>query len=242
MLASVIQYERLRDSVKQINFVFYRNSIRKNENLISKLKNNFNKLEPSDIVIGTILLLNALVFLAWQVPKWKHIMFKYFTIDVFARKIPVSSLLLSAFSHKSPLHFCFNMITLYAFCRGVIQPWGEMGPEEFTAMYISGCVVSSLVSFIFGRSFKHYGNGLGASGAILSVVGYFSVSNPDEKLVIIFLPNIQFNAIRALFGIISLDIMGLFTKYHKLGHAAHLGGTLFGMFWYMSKYVWGNQR
>jgi len=33
------------------------------------------------------------------------------------------------------------------------------------------------------------------SGAILSVVGYFSLSNPDEKLVLIFLPNIQFDAI-----------------------------------------------
>jgi len=44
----------------------------------------------------------------------------------------------------------------------VIQPWGEMGPEEFIAMYISGCVVSSLVSIIVGRSFRHYGSGLGA--------------------------------------------------------------------------------
>jgi len=33
------------------------------------------------------------------------------------------------------------------------------------------------------------------SGAILSVVGYFSLSNPDQKLGIIFLPNIQFDAI-----------------------------------------------
>jgi len=44
----------------------------------------------------------------------------------------------------------------------VIQPWGEMGPEEFTAMYISSCVVSSLASIIFRRSFKYPGNSLGA--------------------------------------------------------------------------------
>ncbi|KAL4113361.1 hypothetical protein QTP88_016993 [Uroleucon formosanum] len=246
MLASVIQYERLRVSVKQINaFEFYRNSIiRKNENLISKLKSNLNKLEPSEKVFGTILLLNAIVFLAWQVPQWQHIMIKYFMTDALARKIPVSSLLLSAFSHSSPVHFCFNMYALHTFCRGVIQPWGEMGPEEFTAMYISGCVVSSLVSIIFRRSFKFQGNSLGASGAILSVVGYFSLSHPDQKLGIIFLPNIQFDAIHALFGIISLDIMGLLLKWQMFDHAAHLGGTLFGMFWYkyMSTYIWGNRR
>ncbi|XP_022176354.1 presenilins-associated rhomboid-like protein, mitochondrial [Myzus persicae] len=246
VLASVIQYERLRVSVKKIDpFEFYRNSIiRKNENFISKLKNNFNKLQPSEKVFGTILLLNAIVFLAWQVPQWQHIMIKYFMTDALARKIPVSSLLLSAFSHSSPVHFCFNMYALHTFCRGVIQPWGEMGPEEFTAMYISGCVVSSLASIIFRRSFKFPGNSLGASGAILSVVGYFSLSNPDQKLGIIFLPNIQFDAIHALFGIISLDIMGLLLKWQMFDHAAHLGGTLFGMFWYkyMSTYVWNNRK
>ncbi|KAL5240085.1 hypothetical protein ACI65C_007495 [Semiaphis heraclei] len=230
VLASVIQYERLRVNVNVNVFEFYRNSIsRKNEDLISKLKNNFNKLQPSEKVFGAILLLNAVVFLAWQVPQWQHIMIKYFMTDALARKIPVSSLLLCAFSHSSPVHFCFNMYALHTFCRGVIQPWGEMGPEEFTAMYLSGCVVSSLASIIFRRSLKFPGKSLGASGAILSVVGYFSLSNPDQKLGIIFLPTIQFDAIDALFGIISLDIAGLLFKWQMFDHAAHLGGTLFGI-------------
>ncbi|XP_026814062.1 presenilins-associated rhomboid-like protein, mitochondrial [Rhopalosiphum maidis] len=244
VLASIIQYERLR--VKQINtFEFYRYAIKKkNESFISKLKNNFNKLESSEKVFGTILLLNGIVFLAWQIPRWQHIMIKYFMTDALARKIPVSSLLLSAFSHSSPVHFCFNMYALHTFCRGVIQPWGDMGPEEFTAMYISGCVVSSLASIMFRRSFKFPGNSLGASGAILSVVGYFSLSHPDQKLGIIFLPNIQFDAIHALTGIISLDIMGLILRWQMFDHAAHLGGTLFGIFWYkyMSTYVWDNRK
>lgn len=34
---------------------------------------------------------------------------------------------------------------------------------------------------------------------------------------------------QALFGIISLDIMGLLLKWQMFDHAAHLGGTLFGM-------------
>jgi len=50
------------------------------------LKNNFNKLQPSDKVFGTILLLNAIVFLAWQVPQWQHIMVKYFMTDALASK------------------------------------------------------------------------------------------------------------------------------------------------------------
>jgi len=57
-------------------------------------------------------------------------------------------------------YFIYCQLTFYD--QGVIQPWGEMGPEEFTAMYISGCVVSSLASIIFRRSFKFPGNSLGA--------------------------------------------------------------------------------
>lgn len=44
----------------------------------------------------------------------------------------------------------------------MIHPWGEMGPEEFTAMYISSCVVSSLASIVFRRSMKSPGISLGA--------------------------------------------------------------------------------
>lgn len=33
------------------------------------------------------------------------------------------------------------------------------------------------------------------SGAILAVVGYFALSHPDEKLSVIFIPNVQFDAI-----------------------------------------------
>lgn len=45
-----------------------------------------------------------------------------------------------------------------------------MGPEEFTAMYISACVVSSLASIIFRRSFCKPGNSLGAVCIILYLI------------------------------------------------------------------------
>lgn len=246
-IAAVIQYERLHSNSRQIsNFQdFYKKSIyRQNENILSDLKTHWKNLKASEKIFSTILLLNTIVFLAWQVPRWQHIMIKYFTTDALAKTIPVSSLLLSAFSHSSPVHLAFNMYALHTFCRGVIQPWGEMGPEEFTAMYISSCVVSSLASITFRRIIKSPGISLGASGAILSVVGYFSLSYPNEKLGVIFLPAIQFDAIHALYGLISLDSMGIILRWHMFDHAAHLGGTFFGMFWYrfISTHIWGNRR
>ncbi|VVC29875.1 Hypothetical protein CINCED_3A016383 [Cinara cedri] len=214
-----------------------------NNGIFSNLKNLWNKTQPSEKIFGTILFLNALVFLAWQIPRWQGTMIKYFTTDALAKRIPVSSLLLSAFSHSSLVHLSFNMFALHSFCRGVIQ-WGDMAPEEFTAMYISSCVVSSLASIVFRRRIKSPGISLGASGAILSVVAYFSISHPKEHCSIIFLPTLQFEAIYALYGIVSLDTLGLILRWKVLDHAAHLGGTIFGLIWYkyISMYVWGNRK
>ncbi|XP_025411501.1 presenilins-associated rhomboid-like protein, mitochondrial isoform X4 [Sipha flava] len=248
VLAAIIQYERLQSNAKIHSRLQNLYNISKfgqqKTGVISEIKSRWNNLKPSEKIFGTILVLNSLVFFAWQVPRWQHIMVKYFSTDALANKIPVSSLLFSAFSHSSSVHLAFNMYALFTFCRGVIHPWGKLGPEEFTAFYISSCVVSSLVSIVFRRSMKSPGISLGASGAILSVVGYFALSHPEEKLSVIFLPMIQFDAIYALFGLVTVDSLGILLGWKMFDHAAHLGGTLFGMFWYkyMSKYVWGNRR
>lgn len=52
---------------------------------------------------------------------------------------------------------------------GVIEPWGEMSPEEFTALYISSCVMSSLASVVFRRSIKSSGISLGAVSTTVNV-------------------------------------------------------------------------
>ncbi|XP_029345899.1 uncharacterized protein LOC103310924 [Acyrthosiphon pisum] len=126
---------------------------------------------------------------------------KYFTIN--ARQFSKASLLLSAFSHKSLPHLCIDMLVLYVSGRGVMQPYGEMGLVEFTAMYLISCVVSSLTSIDFGRRLRLRRDVIGASGAILSVVGYFSLANAAKKSPMIFLLNIQFDTILVIPSILN---------------------------------------
>jgi hypothetical protein len=64
--------------------------------------------------------------------------------------------------HSNILYFLFICFKLIFHYLGVIHPWGKLGPEEFTAFYISSCVVSSLVSIVFRRSMKSPGISLGA--------------------------------------------------------------------------------
>lgn len=52
---------------------------------------------------------------------------------------------------------------------------------------------------------------------------------PDARLSIIFMPFIQFSAQHAVYGLIAFDLLGLIFRFRMFDHAAHLGGTLFGV-------------
>ncbi|XP_050419614.1 presenilins-associated rhomboid-like protein, mitochondrial isoform X1 [Adelges cooleyi] len=245
VIASICEYERHASAGFKFNGIkeFVKHSSYKTSNWTG-LNRLWDDLKVSEKLFAAILSLNVLVFLAWQIPSYHPILYKYFTTNALARKIPVSSLLLSAFSHESPVHLFFNMVALHSFCCGVIQPWGSMSPEEFTAMYLGSCVVSSLTSIIYRRSFGLVGHSLGASGAILSVVAYFAVTHPYQKLSIIFIPGIEFDAIKGLGGLMTLDSLGLIFKWQTFDHAAHLGGAMFGILWHkwVSKNIWENKK
>jgi rhomboid-like protein len=52
---------------------------------------------------------------------------------------------------------------------------------------------------------------------------------PDARLAVIFLPFIQFSAEQAVYGLIAFDLLGLIFRFRMFDHAAHLGGTMFGV-------------
>lgn len=56
------------------------------------------------------------------------------------------------------------------------------------------------------------------------------MERPDIQLMIMFLPFFSFSAGTAIKGIVLLDTLGLLLKWNFFDHAAHLGGTLFGMY------------
>jgi rhomboid-like protein len=52
---------------------------------------------------------------------------------------------------------------------------------------------------------------------------------PDARLSIVFLPFFHFSAEQAIYGLIAFDLLGLIFRFRMFDHAAHLGGTLFGV-------------
>ncbi|EFP03243.1 CRE-ROM-5 protein [Caenorhabditis remanei] len=166
------------------------------------------------------------VYLLWKGKSLKPFMTRYFT-NSYASKSLCSPMLLSAFSHSSIIHLGLNMYVMSTFAPHIIEKF--MGPEQFWSFYITAAVVSSFVSLLDKAVMRSGIRALGASGAILAVLTYTCMQIPDARLSLIFVPNFDFSAKHAVYGIIAFDLLGLLLRFRLFDHAAHLGGSLFGV-------------
>lgn len=189
---------------------------------VNAWKNSLSTAEK--IAYGTIFV-NLTVLGAWRVPALRPVMTKYFLSQVSAKKVALSPMILSFFSHASPLHFAFNMYALYSFSSIATA---LLGPEQLIGLFVSAGTVSSLASISHRLITKRFTPSLGASGALLGVIAYVCMVRPDSNLLLFFIPIAAGNAIK---GLLVLDTVGLLARWSFIDHAAHLGGSLFGV-WY----------
>jgi len=147
-------------------------------------------------------------------------------------------MLLSTFSHYSPLHLGLNMYVLWSFTGTLIDHL--MGPEQYVGFYLTAGVMASWAGYAHRALMKKPTFALGASGAILGILTYTCVRIPNAELSIVFLPFFTFSAQTALVGIIGIDLVGLLLGWRYLDHAAHLGGRIFGIWYamYGEKLLW----
>ncbi|KAF1770282.1 hypothetical protein GCK72_002100 [Caenorhabditis remanei] len=184
------------------------------------------KLTTGEKHLAVLVGLNIVVYLLWKGKSLKPFMTRYFT-NSYASKSLCSPMLLSAFSHSSIIHLGLNMYVMSTFAPHIIEKF--MGPEQFWSFYITAAVVSSFVSLLDKAVMRSGIRALGASGAILAVLTYTCMQIPDARLSLIFVPNFDFSAKHAVYGIIAFDLLGLLLRFRLFDHAAHLGGSLFGV-------------
>ena len=133
------------------------------------------------------------------------------------------------------------MMALHSFASPAIN---LLGQEQFLAVYLSSGVAASFASMVYKVATKSTGFSLGASGAILCVVGMFAAYYPESRLQIIFLPMFSFSAATGVKAIMAMDAAGLLLGWRFLDHAAHLAGVLSGLGWayYGSHFVWAQRE
>ncbi|PSN32127.1 Presenilins-associated rhomboid-like protein [Blattella germanica] len=201
----------------------------------NRVNNWWNSLNEGQKLFFPICFANCLVFLAWRVPSLQGTMVRYFCSNP-ASRVVCWPMVLSTFSHYSAFHLLANMYVLYSFSSGAVA---SLGKEQFLGLYISAGVISSMTSYLH-KVFSKPGLSLGASGAIMAVLGYVCTQYPDTKLSIIFLPFFTFPAGVAIKVIMGVDLAGVLLGWKFFDHAAHLGGAATGIAWsyWGNAYIW----
>ena len=130
-------------------------------------------------------------------------------------------LLSSGFLHADWQHLIFNMVSLYFFQDVII---GSMGNLLFLLIYFGSMLLGSIFSLRIYKRQPYY-SAIGASGAVSGII-FASIALYPTALSVNFLPGWIFGAL--YFGY-SVFMMFNPQQGDNLGHAAHLGGALFGL-------------
>ncbi|XP_077413874.1 presenilin-associated rhomboid-like protein A, mitochondrial [Vanacampus margaritifer] len=207
---------------------------------MSVADNFWSRLTEGQKAVTGIIVANAVVLCCWRIPSMQRSMWKYFTSNPAAtgQCLPTA---LSSFSHYSIVHLMANMYVLWTFSSGIVS---LLGSEQFLAVYMSAGVISTMFSYICKTTSGRIFPSLGASGAIMAVVGVVCSQLPEAKVSILFLPMVTFTMGTALKVLVATDTVGLLLGWRMLDHASHLGGALFGVWYgaYGHKLMWGNRE
>jgi membrane associated rhomboid family serine protease len=130
----------------------------------------------------------------------------------------------SGFIHADYVHLFFNMYSFYMFgelCEA------ELGPLNFTLLYLLGIIVSIIPTYFKYRNVSYY-NSLGASGGVSAVIFSCIFIFPVGNLRMMFLP-IDIKCF--IFGGLYLFYCYYMAKRGRdnINHDAHFYGALFGV-------------
>ncbi|CRK19278.1 hypothetical protein BN1708_012583, partial [Verticillium longisporum] len=146
----------------------------------------FPEASLATATVGTLIAINALVFLAWRVPPLWRLMNRYFLL-VHGLPRP-ASLVLASFSHTALLtHFLPNMAALWVL--GTLLH-DDVGRANLVALYVASGAAGFLGSLYWLTLRGHLlFSSLGASGAVYGLAGaYFWLHRFDHFKILGFPP------------------------------------------------------
>ena len=159
--------------------------------------------------------------------------------DLVLRHGQVWRLLTYAFCHSEThvIHIICNMVALFFLGRLVSRTLGE---REFLWVYLAAAIFAGIVQICSMSLIRSDGQDwtLGASGAVSAVFVLFAMHFPRVKLYIFGLVPVE---ARVLLGLVAaydgLGFLGLVPSVPvpsgaSVGHAAHLGGMIFGFLYF----------
>lgn len=125
------------------------------------------------------------------------------------------------FLHGGLLHLFLNMLVMFFFC----DLEKNIGTRKFVILYfVSG--LGSYLLYCIGTPFPNAM--VGASGAIMGIIGAMAIVDPKSKVCIIFLPFWSFQIWKMVLCMVVVELILGFTVNSPIGHLAHAGGAITG--------------
>lgn len=151
------------------------------------------------------------------------------------RQGQVWRLITAGFCHNrlSIWHLAINMLFLFWFGARLEQVYGS---AEFTAFYFTALLLASLAYLALDLYTHSNIPAIGASGAVWGVATLYALMYPYERIWIYFLFPIEIRWLVLLYFLFDLHpvllALGGDNLFTGVGHAAHIGGAVFGFIYW----------
>jgi len=126
------------------------------------------------------------------------------------------------FAHGGFLHILFNMYALWLFGAALERLWGQ---KRFLIFYL----VCGLAAGVTEMFLVPMGFAIGASGAVMGLLGAFAYTFPNIEFFILPIPfPIKAKYLAIIYA--AIDLFGQFSGFGgNVAHFAHLGGLAMGL-------------
>ena len=185
-------------------------------------------------MVVTLIIINVVVFVLSAILRkagWDPVYQGFGLVpDDVVRRFMIWEIVTSMFLHDGTWHILVNMLILFVFGSGVEQ---RIGRGPFLRLYFGAGLLAALAYIVFGLFEAPFVPAVGASGAGLGILVYFTMLNPRARVLFFFLIPMQMIWLTSIFLAIDLYWF-VFSPPGGTGvaHTAHLGGALFGFIYY----------
>lgn len=152
-----------------------------------------------------------------------------FALQMFNGSLPVTKIyqiVTAGFMHGDFSHLLFNMWGLWLF-GSMVSP--HLNGKKMLILYLSGVVVGNLLFILFNLNTAGLCTLLGASGAVCAFMTAAATLEPEQRMVIIFMPFTPIKTPTLVLCYTAMEVIfELFGQEKGVAHLAHLGGFLSG--------------
>jgi len=184
--------------------------------------NNYRPSQKIPPIVLNLIIINVIVFIAqYALDSSLNLTMRFALYPYNSGYFEPYQLVTHMFLHGGFFHILFNMWALWLFGSVLEKVWG---PKKFLIFYL----VCGLAAGLAETFLVSGGPAIGASGAIMGLLGAFAYTFPNTQFYMIPFPfPIKAKYMAAIFA--AFDLFGGFAGSDNVAHFAHLGGLAMGL-------------